>query len=261
MKIKRIVLGIGLVAAGSLVGAASGVLPGFQDSVARVSKLLSKRAEVRSMATFPSEVVVTNFAGVEVAGMGEDEIGDGLMGVANHTGSIRVGAVVSVADAGQVFVTDQAGVAKYAMDGLGGFVTFTGDIAEAFPADRSAVPAGSVLVIDPLKPGAVRVSDTAYDRRVAGVAAGANGYRPGMTLRALADIENKVPVTLTGTVYCLATNANGRVRAGDLLTTSSVPGHAMRVTDQEAARGAILGKAMEDLTGERGLVLVLASLQ
>jgi hypothetical protein len=35
----------------------------------------------------------------------------------------------------------------------------------------------------------------------------------------------------------------------------------MRVTNPEAARGAILGKAMDDLNGERGLVMILASLQ
>jgi hypothetical protein len=68
-------------------------------------------------------------------------------------------------------------------------------------------------------------------------------------------------VTLTGTVYCRASNVNGPIRAGDLLTTSSVSGHAMRVTDVAAAHGAILGKALQDLEGERGLVMIRASLQ
>jgi len=261
MKVKGAVLGVGLLAAGSLVGAAASNIWDPQEAVIRVGKLLGKGGEVRSMASFPHEVVVTNTAGVEVAGIGEDEVGDGLVGLLNHSGGVRMGAVVSVQDAGQVFVTDQSGKVKYIMDGLSGFATVTGDIAEAFPADRSAVPAGSVMAIDPLRPGALRVADSPYDRRVAGVAAGANDYQPGMTLRGLADIDNKVPMTLTGTVYCLATNANGPVRAGDLLTTSAVPGHAMRVTDHEAARGAVVGKAMEDLKGERGLILVLASLQ
>jgi hypothetical protein len=35
----------------------------------------------------------------------------------------------------------------------------------------------------------------------------------------------------------------------------------MRAGDSAAGRGAILGKALEDLRGERGLVLTLASLQ
>jgi hypothetical protein len=73
--------------------------------------------------------------------------------------------------------------------------------------------------------------------------------------------EGRQAVTLSGTAYCLASNANGAIKAGDLLTTSGVPGHAMKVTDYEAARGAILGKALEDLKGDKGHVLILASLQ
>ena len=48
---------------------------------------------------------------------------------------------------------------------------------------------------------------------------------------------------------------------GDLLTTAATAGHAMKVTDDLAARGAILGKAMTALHEGRGLVLVLVSLQ
>jgi hypothetical protein len=33
-----------------------------------------------------------------------------------------------------------------------------------------------------------------------------------------------VPVTLSGTAYCLASSVNGAIKAGDLLTTSAVPG-------------------------------------
>ena len=117
------------------------------------------------------------------------------------------------------------------------------------------------MAIDPERPGALRLARTAYDRRVAGVASGANDYRPGITLNAASAEPNRVTVTLTGTVYCLASSVNGTVRAGDLLTSSSVPGYAMRAGDSDAARGAILGKALEDLRGERGLVLILASLQ
>ena len=39
-------------------------------------------------------------------------------------------------------------------------------------------------------------------------------------------------------------------------------GHAMKATDADRARGAILGKAMEPLRqGERGQILVLVTLQ
>jgi hypothetical protein len=59
----------------------------------------------------------------------------------------------------------------------------------------------------------------------------------------------------------LADAANGPIQPGDLLTTSSVPGHAMKVGDHAKAQGAILGKAMGSLAQGRGMVLVLVSLQ
>jgi hypothetical protein len=46
-----------------------------------------------------------------------------------------------------------------------------------------------------------------------------------------------------------------------LLTTSSVPGYAMKVTDHSRAAGAILGKAMTALSEGKGMVLVLVTLQ
>jgi hypothetical protein len=51
------------------------------------------------------------------------------------------------------------------------------------------------------------------------------------------------------------------VRPGDLLTTSATPGHAMKAANLERAPGAVLGKAMTGLAEDRGLVLVLVSLQ
>ncbi len=68
-------------------------------------------------------------------------------------------------------------------------------------------------------------------------------------------------VALTGRVYVWADASSGPIAAGDLLTTSSVPGHAMKVTDFGRAPGAILGKAMTGLSKGRGLVLVLVTLQ
>ena len=66
------------------------------------------------------------------------------------------------------------------------------------------------------------------------------------------------PVALTGKVYVKAV---GPIKVGDLLTTSSVPGHAMAATDRDRAFGATLGKAMSNLDEGTGLVLVLVSLQ
>jgi hypothetical protein len=59
----------------------------------------------------------------------------------------------------------------------------------------------------------------------------------------------------------LADASNGPIEPGDLLTTSSAPGQAMKVTDHARAQGAILGKAMTGLSEGNGMVLVLVALQ
>lgn len=68
-------------------------------------------------------------------------------------------------------------------------------------------------------------------------------------------------MALTGRVYVKADATHGPIKPGDLLTTSDLPGHAMRVLDHTKAQGAILGKAMTSLATGQGMVLVLVTLQ
>jgi hypothetical protein len=137
------------------------------------------------------------------------------------------------------------------------------DLAEPFPvgAAASEVPAGTVLVIDGKNPGQLKVSDQPYDRRVAGVISGANGINPGIQMRQEGVLDGGRNVALSGRVYVQADSANGSIEPGDLLTTSSTPGYAMKVTDYARAQGAILGKAMTALSQGKGTVLVLVTLQ
>jgi hypothetical protein len=53
----------------------------------------------------------------------------------------------------------------------------------------------------------------------------------------------------------------GAIRAGDLLTTSSHAGYAMRVADKAAASGAIIGKALSSLASGTGSVTVMVTLK
>jgi len=134
------------------------------------------------------------------------------------------------------------------------------DYAEGFDvSDGSSIEPGTVLVIDPASPGKLAVSTRAYDTRVAGIAAGANGLGSGVRL----GVEQyDCDVALAGRVYCNVEAIGCAIEPGDLLTTSDTPGYAMKATDSDAARGAILGKAMERLErGARGRILVLVSLQ
>jgi hypothetical protein len=136
------------------------------------------------------------------------------------------------------------------------------DIAEPFDIDGDPLP-GMVVSIDPHRVGKMRIADSAYDTRVAGIISGAGGVNPGLTLTqegSVADGEH--PVALSGRVWCYVdADAGGPVEAGDLLTSSPTPGHAMKATDTGRAHGAVIGKAMSSLDEGRGLVLVLVNLQ
>jgi len=135
------------------------------------------------------------------------------------------------------------------------------DIAEPFKMTDSEIPKGSVVIIDENNPGHLKMSSEAHDRRVAGIISGANGVNTGVQLTQEGMFENGQNVALSGRVYVQADTGNGAIKPGDLLTTSDVPGHAMKVTDHAKAQGAILGKAMTSLEKGKGYVLVLVTLQ
>jgi hypothetical protein len=143
-------------------------------------------------------------------------------------------------------------------------ITGGADLSERFDVahTQSKIEPGMVVAIDPKNPGKLAVSAQAYNQRVAGVISGAGGVQPGMLMGqsgTLADGDQ--PVALSGRVYVWADASNAPIAPGDLLTTSNLAGHAMKVRDHRKAQGAILGKAMTELRQGRGLVLTLVTLQ
>ncbi|HXJ75654.1 MAG TPA: hypothetical protein VNM37_22550, partial [Candidatus Dormibacteraeota bacterium] len=135
------------------------------------------------------------------------------------------------------------------------------DLAEPFPMTDAEVEPGSVVVIDSKHPGHLKASSRAYDTKVAGVVSGAGGIQAGVSLIQADQLEGGKNVALTGRVYVQVDASQGAIEPGDLLTTSDMPGCAMKVTDPARAQGAILGKAMSASAEGRGLVLALVTLQ
>lgn len=138
------------------------------------------------------------------------------------------------------------------------------DLSEKFDVTAAAgePQPGMVVVLDEHNPGKLRVATEAYDHKVAGVMSGAGGVRPGLMMEQKDTLASGAhPVALTGRVYVFVDADIAPVKIGDMLTTSATPGHAMKVQDHAAARGAILGKAMMNLESGKGLVLMLVSLQ
>jgi hypothetical protein len=135
------------------------------------------------------------------------------------------------------------------------------DLAEKFPTSDKVEP-GMVVAIDPQNAGKLCLARGAYNPRVAGVVSGANNFSAGAVLGNLPGHEDAPPVALSGRVYVWCDTSGSAIEPGDLLTTSDIAGHAMKATDDSRTHGAVLGKAMTALSkGERGLVLVLVSLQ
>jgi hypothetical protein len=134
------------------------------------------------------------------------------------------------------------------------------DYAEGFNlSEGKDLPPGTVVVIDADDPGKLTLSNQPYDKKVAGVIAGAQGLGSGVQLGV---DGNSTQVALAGQVYCNVDGIYGDVAPGDLLTTSPTPGYAMVVKDSAQGQGAILGKAMQGLAaGEQGQILILVTLQ
>ena len=113
-------------------------------------------------------------------------------------------------------------------------ITGGADVAEPFRiSEQKEIPKGALVLIDEAHPGQLKLSDAAYDTRVAGIVSGAGGVQPGISLQQEGALEGGQPVALTGRACALADAAHGPIKPGDLLTTSEMPGHAMKVTDRD----------------------------
>jgi hypothetical protein len=66
-------------------------------------------------------------------------------------------------------------------------------------------------------------------------------------------------LAILGIVQVKASAENGPIRPGDLLTTSSTPGHAMKATEPKI--GTVIGKALEGLDEGTGVIKMLVMLQ
>ena len=193
--------------------------------------------------------------------------GGGLPGIMRLRNSLEVWPNTAGTAGGRVDVRAINGSSTIILDGESGQVTvktlnITGgsDLAEPFHMSEADIGPGTVVIIDEDNPGKLKLSTGAYDTRVAGIVSGANGIEAGISLQQHGALEGGQKVALTGRAYALA-DATTPIKPGDLLTTSDIPGHVMKVTDHTRSPGAVIGKAMSPLLSGRGMVLVLVNLQ
>ena len=131
------------------------------------------------------------------------------------------------------------------------------DLASFVPVSGRVEP-GDVLSIDPDLPGVMTLAREPGDARVFGIVAEAPGVVLGSPGPEGATTRDAA-VAFSGVALCKVDADLGAIRAGDLLVTSSTPGHAMRSDNPRP--GTILGKALEPLESGTGLISVLVILR
>ena len=130
------------------------------------------------------------------------------------------------------------------------------DLAENYLSDMDLEP-GDVVCLDMDKDGIV-LTDKPNDILVLGVIS----TEPGFLLDVEHNIEteNVFPVALCGRVPCKVVDENGPIKRGDLLTSSSTLGHAMKAKPSKMGEqeffspGTIIGKALGSLESGKGVI-------
>jgi hypothetical protein len=145
----------------------------------------------------------------------------------------------------------------------GGVHTNGADFAESFAVkgSASAYQPGDVLVIDGNSDRQVTLSQEPYSTMVAGIYSTKPGIVGSPHSINEADSVPAIPMAMIGVVPTKVSAENGPIQRGDLLVTSSHAGYAMKGTDASKMQGAVLGKALQPLSGGEGVIEVLVTLR
>ncbi|SEW55768.1 collagen-like protein [Chitinophaga arvensicola] len=136
------------------------------------------------------------------------------------------------------------------------------DVAESFAVngDRATYEPGDVLVIATHSDRMVERSAEPYSTLVAGVFA----TKPGVLLTEQdvdADLSSEVPMGVVGVIPTKVCNENGVIHRGDLLVTSSKAGYAMKADPDKVKPGQVIGKALQEFSGDAGKIKVLVNVK
>jgi hypothetical protein len=153
------------------------------------------------------------------------------------TGSITAGTTGSTLNNGTI-------EGKWTLVGTSTLTATYADLAEFYEGDQEYEP-GTVLVFGGDKE--VTTTDNINDTRLAGIVSTDPAYMMNAEQTGI-----KVCIALAGRVPCKVV---GRVKKGDMLTTSATVGYAVKALNPTL--GAVIGKALEDKDyGEAGVIQV-----
>lgn len=181
---------------------------------------------------YSTVVAASDWAGYFTGGYGlytsELHVNDPTAGVGyNRIGTNATGHGLSTAN--DLLITGNLEV-----DGSSWFDGGHTDLAEMINYTGSG-EAGDVIVVDKENDNTAHLADKAYDSSVIGIIS----TNPSLVITG--DIKEGKLLAVAGRVPTKVTNLNGPIARGDLLTTSVIPGHAMKATES----GPTVGKALE----------------
>jgi hypothetical protein len=117
------------------------------------------------------------------------------------------------------------------------------DLAETYPSKDNTLEPGDVVVVDPEHGEYVKRSEDSYQGSVVGIVS----TDPGILLGGYGIQESrfgddpKYPIALAGRIPTKVSTENGPIKPGDPLTSSSIPGVAMKAKKP----GQVIAKALE----------------
>ncbi len=151
-----------------------------------------------------------------------------------------------------VFSVDPAGVVRTDSSFYGSsLASGSADIAEWVTVSEP-VAAGDVLELDPRNPGHYRRTVGPCSSLVAGVVS----TQPALSLGGVG-AEGQALLALAGMVPVKACDESGPIALGDLVVPSSIPGYVMRWDEQRFPTCTPVGKALQELDGGIGAILIL----
>ena len=184
---------------------------------------------------------------------------NGVDGLGNPCSALATcNVIVGQANASTVFRVGGDGHVHATSYDVGG-----ADFAESMVAagGRSRYQPGDLMAIDRDSSRSLTLTSEPYSTSVAGI----YSTKPGVLASPYGvddpRVSTEVPLAVVGIVPCKVSAENGPIQAGDLLVASSTPGHAMRGTDRSRMLGAVVGKALEPLSADKGVIQVLVIMQ
>jgi hypothetical protein len=216
----------------------------FRGSVWSGGAAATRAMSLQTTVTAANEyrLSVSNNDGLEVASVNQS----GDLALAGRFYPSDRGALQGSA---YIYFDGSAGIGgSFMRTNASGWATGSYDFAEMFPSSDVLRP-GEVVVFGDASQHVKRSTGETYSRTIAGIVSTRPGFLAG---------ENRsgnYPIALAGRVPTFVTTENGEIHIGDPLTTSSMPGYAMRATEP----GPIVGYASEAFSGTTGTIVVVVN--